>query len=157
MMKEDPYQKTISNSKQESMLKAVDLLFEELEKQKKTVERPNIQLSKMLLKVFFWMVPLLAFCVVWYLIPQKLPYGIWIALGYVITIFFLNAKKIVVSLILIYQKYAPERIRASCVFEPSCSNYMLLAIDKYGLISGVHRGIKRLLRCHYPNSGIDYP
>jgi putative component of membrane protein insertase Oxa1/YidC/SpoIIIJ protein YidD len=34
---------------------------------------------------------------------------------------------------------------------------MILAIKKYGIIKGIYKGIKRLLRCHSPNGGIDYP
>jgi putative membrane protein insertion efficiency factor len=64
---------------------------------------------------------------------------------------------LVVNLILFYQKNAPKRIRQSCRFEPSCSNYMLLAIEKYGLIKGVTKGLKRIWKCKHPNGGVDYP
>lgn len=66
-------------------------------------------------------------------------------------------KKIIIKLVRFYQKKAPERLRASCRYEPSCSEYMILAINKYGTIKGVFKGIKRILRCKYPNGGIDYP
>lgn len=66
-------------------------------------------------------------------------------------------KQIIISLIKIYQKNAPEKIRANCRFVPSCSNYMLLAIDKYGLFRGIKLGLNRLSRCKIPNGGIDYP
>ncbi|MCL2154023.1 MAG: membrane protein insertion efficiency factor YidD [Leptospirales bacterium] len=56
-----------------------------------------------------------------------------------------------------YQKIAPKRIRESCRFEPTCSNYMIMAIKKYGSSKGSLMGFKRLLRCHYPNGGYDYP
>lgn len=45
----------------------------------------------------------------------------------------------------------------SCLFIPSCSNYMILAIEKYGLIKGITKGVKRILRCVPPNGGVDYP
>lgn len=35
-----------------------------------------------------------------------------------------------------------------CKFRPTCSEYMYLAIDKYGVILGGIKGIKRILRCH---------
>ncbi len=54
-------------------------------------------------------------------------------------------------------RYAAPQIRLACVFEPSCSEYMILALAKYGLIRGGYKGICRLLRCHYPNGGEDYP
>ncbi len=38
--------------------------------------------------------------------------------------------------------------RASCRFEPSCSEYTKEAIDKHGLTKGSVLGTKRILRCH---------
>jgi putative membrane protein insertion efficiency factor len=78
-------------------------------------------------------------------------------LGLLVIIIILTSKKNIINLILLYQKYAPEKIRMSCLFEPTCSEYMILAIKKYGIIKGIYKGIKRLLRCHSPNGGIDYP
>ncbi|MDR2575549.1 MAG: membrane protein insertion efficiency factor YidD [Treponema sp.] len=57
----------------------------------------------------------------------------------------------------LYQKTAPQSLRASCRFEPSCSNYMIMAVEKYGSIKGCFLGLKRFFRCRYPNGGIDYP
>jgi putative membrane protein insertion efficiency factor len=57
----------------------------------------------------------------------------------------------------LYQKLAPRRIRNSCRFQPTCSNYMILAIRKYGAIVGVRKGIDRILRCKVPNGGYDEP
>jgi hypothetical protein len=51
-----------------------------------------------------------------------------------------------------YQKYLRCGLPSSCRFEPSCSEYVKLAIIKYGFIKGVSKGVKRLLRCH-PFSG----
>ena len=65
--------------------------------------------------------------------------------------------KLIKYFIYIYQKHAPTDLRQSCRFEPSCSNYMLRAIDKYGVWKGVVLGLKRIGRCKYPNGGIDYP
>ena len=43
-----------------------------------------------------------------------------------------------------------------CKFYPSCSEYMLQAIQKYGCIKGIILGIKRLLRCHpFTKGGYD--
>lgn len=66
-------------------------------------------------------------------------------------------RRLLLTLILLYQKYAPEEMRASCLFEPCCSEYMKLAIQKYGVWRGVWKGIKRISRCRYPNGGIDNP
>jgi len=69
----------------------------------------------------------------------------------------LRLRRIVIWSIRAYQRYAPERVRLACVFVPSCSDYMILSIEKYGLIRGSIKGVKRLRRCHNPNGGEDYP
>lgn len=74
-----------------------------------------------------------------------------------ILFFLIFSKKIILTLILMYQKYAPESVRSSCRFEPCCSEYMKISINKYGVLKGFIKGINRVLRCHYPNGGIDEP
>lgn len=66
-------------------------------------------------------------------------------------------KYIIIFIIKIYQKIAPIRIRNKCRFEPSCSNYMLKSLEKYGLFKGLKKGINRLKRCNINNGGFDYP
>jgi putative membrane protein insertion efficiency factor len=72
-----------------------------------------------------------------------------------------NSKRIILSSIKIYQRIAPRKIRLRCRFEPSCSQYMILAIEKYGTIKGVCKGIKRLSKCNNRGDGMrggfDYP
>lgn len=49
----------------------------------------------------------------------------------------------------IYQKYmSPLKVKATCRFYPSCSQYMIDAINKYGIFKGVYLGLKRILRCN---------
>lgn len=69
----------------------------------------------------------------------------------------LNIKNLVILFIKIYQHIAPISIRSKCRFEPSCSNYMLICLKKYGLINGLKKGIKRLKRCNVSDGGYDYP
>lgn len=66
-------------------------------------------------------------------------------------------KNICIWGIRMYQLLAPAEVRLACNFIPSCSEYMILAIQKYGVLKGIYTGRKRMLRCHYPNGGIDYP
>jgi putative component of membrane protein insertase Oxa1/YidC/SpoIIIJ protein YidD len=73
--------------------------------------------------------------------------------GYVLV----RLKQVIIWGILAYQRFAPEQIRRACVFEPSCSEYTLRALERYGLIPGLTKGISRLLRCHDPNGGVDEP
>ncbi len=69
----------------------------------------------------------------------------------------LRLRGIFVWCIRVYQRYAPEDVRLSCVFEPSCSEYMILSIEKYGIVCGGIKGVNRLKRCQLPNGGEDYP
>lgn len=76
----------------------------------------------------------------------------------VLTVYILvSTKKMIIFLILVYQRYAPESIRNKCRFEPSCSEYMILSINKYGLLKGLKKGIKRCKRCNINDGGYDYP
>lgn len=79
--------------------------------------------------------------------------GIFVILG-VIIIFI---KRVFVWLVKLYQRVAPDSVRNRCRFEPSCSQYMILAIEKYGFFKGVKKGWDRLKRCVPPNSGYDLP
>lgn len=56
-------------------------------------------------------------------------------------------KKILIKLIKLYQ-ITPMHAHSYCRFTPTCSNYMIEAIEKYGLIKGVYLGIKRIFRCN---------
>lgn len=71
--------------------------------------------------------------------------------------YLLCLKYIIIFAIKIYQRVAPISIRSKCRFEPSCSNYMLQALEKYGLIKGLRMGINRLKRCNINGGGYDYP
>lgn len=67
------------------------------------------------------------------------------------------AKPAAVCAVRLYQHFAPDSVRNRCRFEPSCSEYMILSIEKYGLFKGVKRGIGRLRRCNVKGGGFDEP
>ena len=66
-------------------------------------------------------------------------------------------KRMVIGAVLAYKAFAPMSVRKECRFTPSCSSYMIMAINKYGLFVGVYKGIRRIIRCRPPNGGVDYP
>jgi ribonuclease P protein component len=68
-----------------------------------------------------------------------------------------KSKKMIIKLIKFYQSHRPKRLPC-CRFCPSCSEYMVLSIKKYG-IKGVLKGLWRIARCNpfNKNHGIDYP
>ena len=46
----------------------------------------------------------------------------------------------------------------TCRFHPRCSEYTIQAIEKYGAIRGIFRGIKRVGKCHpWNEGGVDLP
>ena len=82
----------------------------------------------------------------------------WIVFGIsILTYILLSLKSIEILVIHIYQCLAPERIRRKCRFEPSCSQYMVMSINKYGPFLGVYKGVKRLRRCNINDGGYDFP
>ncbi|MED5576188.1 MAG: membrane protein insertion efficiency factor YidD, partial [Planctomycetota bacterium] len=46
---------------------------------------------------------------------------------------------------------------ANCRFHPSCSQYTIEAIEKYGVVRGILKGAYRILRCNPWNPGGDDP
>ncbi|MDR5693773.1 MAG: membrane protein insertion efficiency factor YidD [Armatimonadota bacterium] len=47
-----------------------------------------------------------------------------------------------------YQRFLSPYLPPSCRFYPSCSQYALEAVSKYGAIRGLWLALRRLLRCH---------
>ena len=74
-----------------------------------------------------------------------------------VLILFFRRKHICIWAVKLYQYYAPSKVRWRCVYTPSCSHYMIMAIEKYGVIRGIIKGCKRLKRCKRSNGGEDYP
>lgn len=59
-------------------------------------------------------------------------------------------------LVLFYQRCISPLTPPSCRFTPTCSQYALEALRKYGALRGTWLAIRRLLRCHpWGGSGYD--
>jgi len=56
-------------------------------------------------------------------------------------------------------KIYKSRKHILCRFYPSCSDYSILALEKYGLITGISLSINRIKRCNPNNTEtcIDFP
>ena len=52
-----------------------------------------------------------------------------------------------------YKRFLSPLLPPMCRFEPTCSIYMMQAVEKYGLMRGVWLGLRRLVRCHPLNPG----
>jgi len=68
-------------------------------------------------------------------------------------------KKILILLLKIYKKVISPIFVAMgihCKYHPTFSQYMVQAIEKYGVIKGLYLGIKRILRCNpFSKGGYD--
>ena len=68
---------------------------------------------------------------------------------------------IAIGIIKFYQKYIssikPKKVK--CKFHPTCSEYGIQAIKKYGIFKGIKKTVIRLKKCNPYNrdSCIDYP
>ena len=66
-------------------------------------------------------------------------------------------RRFAMFLISLYQKHISGLFGKKCRFYPTCSEYTKQAIDKYGIIKGSLKGIKRILKCNpCHHGGIDY-
>ena len=96
---------------------------------------------------------------IWLLLRLQLPTwaAISVPIGLLLAFALVFSKRAAICLVKIYQRYAPARIRKKCRFEPSCSEYMLLSLEKYGFWKGAFKGLGRIKRCHNKDGGFDYP
>ena len=65
-------------------------------------------------------------------------------------------KKLILSIIKLYQKYSSAMQPRRCIFMPTCSQYAVEAITKYGALKGGFLSIKRILRCNPFNKNGGY-
>ncbi|MFP6612739.1 MAG: membrane protein insertion efficiency factor YidD [Pirellulales bacterium] len=52
-----------------------------------------------------------------------------------------------------YQICISPLLGPRCRFTPTCSEYFILSVEKYGAMRGGVRGVRRICRCHPWNSG----
>ena len=65
-------------------------------------------------------------------------------------------KKLLLGALRIYQKLVSPLLGPSCRFHPTCSQYAVEAIERFGVRRGVFLSIKRISKCHpWGGSGVD--
>ena len=65
-------------------------------------------------------------------------------------------RKIVIVVLKGYKRFMSPLLPSACRFHPTCSEYMLEAVNKYGAARGIWMGARRLLRCHpFHEGGFD--
>jgi putative membrane protein insertion efficiency factor len=62
-------------------------------------------------------------------------------------------KAMVVFLLKLYQQIISPVLPPACRFVPSCSEYAIEAIERYGVLKGSAMAARRILRCHPLSKG----
>jgi len=66
-------------------------------------------------------------------------------------------KIVMIKTIGFYRKYlSPLKTKTHCIYIPTCSEYAIEAIERYGPVKGMYLSIKRILRCNpFAKGGYD--
>ncbi len=57
-------------------------------------------------------------------------------------------KRILTVPIGLYRRFISPMLPPSCIYTPTCSEYAIEAIERYGPLRGLLMAVKRILRCH---------
>lgn len=65
-------------------------------------------------------------------------------------------KKFAIVMVKFYRKYISPMKQPSCIYTPTCSQYAIEALNKYGFLKGSFLSVMRILRCHpFAKGGYD--
>ncbi|MAT70955.1 MAG: membrane protein insertion efficiency factor YidD [Planctomycetaceae bacterium] len=65
---------------------------------------------------------------------------------------------VLVAMVRCYQFGISPWLGPRCRYQPTCSEYFVEAVRKYGALRGGWRGVRRICRCHpWGGSGYDPP
>ncbi|CAL1328968.1 membrane protein insertion efficiency factor YidD [Candidatus Providencia siddallii] len=56
--------------------------------------------------------------------------------------------KILIMLLIAYQAFISPLLGKNCRFDPTCSNYGIEVLCRFGLFKGIFLMIKRILKCN---------
>jgi len=62
-------------------------------------------------------------------------------------------QRILIAVLAFYKRWISPLLPSACRFYPTCSEYMLQAVEKYGAARGIWMGTKRLAKCHPFHAG----
>lgn len=57
-------------------------------------------------------------------------------------------KKLIILPVRFYQSAISPHLGKNCRYSPTCSHYMVQAVEEWGVLKGCWLGIKRICRCH---------
>lgn len=62
-------------------------------------------------------------------------------------------RELLTALLRFYKRWISPMLPVACRFQPTCSEYMLQAIERHGPSKGISLGLRRLLKCHPFHAG----
>lgn len=62
-------------------------------------------------------------------------------------------KRAVLAAIRFYRRRISPLFPPSCIYFPTCSDYAMQAVERYGALRGVWLAARRILRCHPLHAG----
>jgi putative membrane protein insertion efficiency factor len=62
-------------------------------------------------------------------------------------------RQAVIFALRMYKRWISPMLPSACRFRPTCSEYMMEAVARHGVVRGVWMGLKRLGRCHPFHTG----
>ena len=155
-VKENPEQKTYSSY--EECLAAVQIELAADPRSAhyaRVIHRPKIGIARTLLNITIPSAAAVLLCFFLRLINIEFHIALLVSASLFVLYCIVRLKHITIWLIKFYQRIAPDRVRKRCRFEPSCSEYTVQALNKYGFFRGMLKGIGRLLRCRPPHGGYE--
>jgi uncharacterized protein len=64
--------------------------------------------------------------------------------------------QLALTILRIYKRWISPGLPSACRYRPTCSEYMMEAIERHGVWRGIGKGLLRLLRCHpFHEGGFD--
>jgi putative membrane protein insertion efficiency factor len=65
-------------------------------------------------------------------------------------------RKVILLALRTYKRWISPLLPSACRFYPTCSEYMMQAVETHGVLRGVWMGLRRLSRCHpFHEGGFD--
>lgn len=62
-------------------------------------------------------------------------------------------QNVVIRALHLYKRWVSPMLPSACRYVPTCSEYMMDAVSRYGSARGVWMGVLRILRCHPFHAG----